>query len=305
MSDDLLPSWRPGATRDSLLAFLEASRQVPPVERCACFDNDGTLWVERPTYLQWDFLVDALTRRGVGSPELAERPEYAAVLSGDRERLATLGLARVALALNQLFEGVGPEEFQGEVRDFAASARHRVLDRPIRGLVYRPMLELIAALRGQGFTIAVVTGGGTDFVRALSQELYGVPPELVVGTSLEHRVVRLPDGRPELRRSSELVAGTANEGEAKVAAIWAHLGRRPLLAAGNSAGDGVMLEWAAARPGGLALLVDHDDGDREVAYASESGTLEETEPVTTTAARLGWTVVSMARDWATVLADPD
>jgi len=303
MTHDPLPSWRSGPTKDALLGFLESSAETDPELRMACFDNDGTLWVERPTYLQWDFFVDELQRRAQTSPSLADRAEYAAVLDGDREGLASLGLARVALALTELFDAMPPEDFQSAVRGFAASSRHHTLDRPPRGLRYQPMLELIAALRVRDFTVAIVTGGGTDFVRAVSDELYGVPPELVVGTTLEHQVVRLPDGSPALRRTTGLLDGTANEGDAKITAIWSHLGRRPLLAAGNSAGDGSMLEWAAAAPGGLALLVDHDDADREFAYASESGTLAESEPITATASRLGWTVASIARDWATVLSD--
>jgi len=302
MTADPLPSWRPGPTRDALLAFLDRSATLPMADRFACLDNDGTLWTEKPTYLQWDFFVDALARRAEATPALAEREEYAAVLSADREQMAAFGLPRIALALAELFEAMPPEEFLAEARAFVQRARHPTLGRPVARLLYQPMLELIAALRARDFTVAIVTGGGTDFVRAVSEELYGVPPELVVGTTLEHDVVRLPDGSPALRRTAGLL-GAANEGDAKVSAIWSHFGRRPLLAAGNSAGDGVMLEWAAASPDGFALLVDHDDAAREFAYASESASLTEVEPITTTAARLGWVVASMARDWAVVLAD--
>jgi hypothetical protein len=165
---------------------------------------------------------------------------------------------------------------------------------------YLPMLELIDELRRREFTVGIVTGGGADFLRAISTDLYGVPPELVVGTLIEHELGRTDAGAPELRRTARLVGG-ANEGPAKVTNIQTQLGRRPLLAAGNSAGDAEMLDWALAGPGpGLALLVDHDDAVRELAYASESATLADTESITAVAARRGWTVASMATDWEMV-----
>jgi hypothetical protein len=181
-----------------------------------------------------------------------------------------------------------------------ARARHRTLGVPIPATRYQPMLELLDELRRRDFTIYLVSGGGTEFLRAISAELYGVPPETVVGTQVRYEFTRRPDGRPVLVRTAGVIGG-ANEGAAKVASIQSQLGRRPILAAGNSAGDREMLEWAVAGDGpGLALLLDHDDREREFAYESVSSTLEEHEPITRIATRLGWTVISMARDWATV-----
>ncbi|WP_323096141.1 HAD family hydrolase [Intrasporangium sp. YIM S08009] len=300
MSAALLPSWRPGATRDALTAFLDASSELPPERRLACFDNDGTLWAERPTYAQLDFFVDALGRRAAADPLLADRAEYAALLDGDTTALGELGLARVAMALVELFDGQAPEAFAAEVRDFMSRARHTALDRPLRSTLYVPMLELVDALRERGFTIGLVTGGGTEFVRSVSLDLYGVPPELVVGTQITYTYARDAHGRPALRRSAQL-DGRPNEGEVKVSNIQAQLGRAPVLAAGNSGGDREMLEWAASGDGpSLALLVDHDDPDREFAYVSAAATVDEAEPITDVARRLGWTVASMQRDWATV-----
>jgi phosphoserine phosphatase len=293
----LLPSWRPGPARERIEEFLHRVLELPVEDRLACFDNDGTLWVERPAYLQWNFLVDALGRRVEADPSLSEQEEYAAVLSGDRARLDALGLARVGVALNALFTGDAPESYSAAVREFL---RAQPGPQPYGGIVYRPMLELVDALRSRDVTVAIVTGGGTEFVRAVSREAYGVPPELVVGTAIEHEVARDVDGVPYLRRTATLSHAGANEGDAKLTAIWKHLGRRPVLAVGNSGGDVPMLEWAAASPGGLALLLDHDDAEREHAYASVSGTLDDTEPVLDIAARHRWTVVSMQRDWATV-----
>jgi len=297
-----LPSWRPGAARDAVLRFLEDSIALPVKSRVACFDNDGTLWCERPTYAQFDFFVAALRARIAVDESLRDRPELAAVLSGDRAAMGEIGLTRIALALTGLFEGLSPEEFAVEVRAFMARSEHTTLHRPLLSCVYRPMLELIEELRRLEFTISIVTGGGTEFVRAFSQDLYGVPPEAVVGTLIEYDYGRTEHDQPVLRRSSRL-HGAANEGPAKVSHIQSQLGRRPVLAAGNSGGDREMLEWVTASDGpSLALLVDHDDAEREFAYLSSAETFAETEPITDVGHRLGWTVISIARDWETVFA---
>lgn len=168
------------------------------------------------------------------------------------------------------------------------------------GVTYAPMQELLRELRAREFTVGVVTGGGTEFVRAVSEELYGVPPELVVGSLIEHEFVA--GDRPELRRTTRIV-GDANEGASKVVHIQNQLGRRPLLAAGNSGGDTEMLAWAAGGEGGLALVVDHDDAEREYSYAGTAATFAQAETLTDTAHRLGWVVASMKDDWEQVLTD--
>jgi phosphoglycolate phosphatase-like HAD superfamily hydrolase len=297
---DLLPSWRPGTARDDLVTFLDAVLEVHPEDRVACFDNDGTLWCERPSYVQLDFFVDALRARVAEEPEVARVPELAALLAHDERALAAVGLERVALALTSLFAGTSPEGFAVRVREFMSRAEHPTLGRPLRTVVYQPMLELVAALRARDVMVTIVTGGGTEFVRAISQQLYGVPPEAVVGTLIAYEFDRGEDGVPRLLRTGR-PAGGANEGAAKVSNIQSQLGRRPLLVAGNSGGDREMLEWAAAGPAPtLALLVDHDDAAREFAYVSSAETFAEPEPITDVAARLGWTVASIATDWETV-----
>jgi hypothetical protein len=297
-----LPSWRPGPTRDAIIEFLDGIDEVPVDERVAYVDNDGTMWCEKPTYVQLDFFVDALVRRAEVDPSLAERPEFAAVLAGDMARVAEIGLAQVAGALAAMFEGNTPEEFGAEVDDFLGRYRHRTLGAPLGGVVYAPMLELLDELRASQFTIGVVTGGGTEFVRQVSTRLYGVEPGMVVGTLIGYEFDRDDAGRPIVRRRTALT-GPANEGGAKVEHIYAQVGRPPILAAGNSGGDREMLEWAQSHPrGGLAVLVDHDDADREFAYVSTAVSFEEAEPITTIAARLGWVVVSMRDDWSTIFA---
>ena len=303
MTGEPLPSWRPGRTRDALTELLGAATSIPREERVAYFDNDGTLWSERPTYVQYEFYVDALRQRVRDDPALADEAEFRAVLAGDVAAVGEIGLERVALALAGLFQGLDPGSFTREVRTFFRSGTHPTLRRPLSAVRYAPMLELLDALRELGFSIGVVTGGGTEFVRAISQELYGVPPERVVGTMIAYELGQDAAGRPALRRTAR-VLGDVNEGAAKVTNIQTQLGRPPALAAGNSAGDTELLQWAAAADGPhLSLLLDHDDPDREFAYASEEQTLAATEPITATARRLGWTTISMREDWASVFVE--
>ncbi|MCW6003547.1 haloacid dehalogenase-like hydrolase [Micromonospora sp. CPCC 205371] len=299
-ADDVLPSWRTGATRDAVEGFLEAASTVPAERRVAVFDNDGTLWCEKPRYVQEDFLLHELSTAAKARPELAQRPEYRALLHGDQAALAELGLQRVAAALIELSAGLTPEEFAHRVTHFMKTGRHPDYNVPYGQIVYQPMLELMDALRAKGFTIGVVTGGGTEFVRAVAPNLYGVPPELVVGTLIEY-AYQLRDGAPVLLRTAK-VHGQLNEGKPKVSHIQAQLGRRPIFAAGNSAGDREMLEYTAdAGPASLALLINHDDHDREYAYQSRSVTLDETESIVDVARREGWAVASMRNDWTTVI----
>jgi hypothetical protein len=176
---------------------------------------------------------------------------------------------------------------------------------PVASLVYQPMLELIDELRAHDFTVGIVTGGGTEFVRRVSGPLYGVPAHLVVGTLIGYQFDRDDHGRPALRRTVSLM-GQVNEGASKVEHIQSQLGRAPIVAAGNTGGDREMLEWANAGPyPGLAVLIDHDDDEREYAYEGEAATFADTERITDVAARQGWAVVSMRNDWSTVFRSAD
>jgi phosphoglycolate phosphatase-like HAD superfamily hydrolase len=297
----LLPSWHPGATRDAVVGFLAAVDEVSPDDRVAVFDNDGTLWCEKPRYLQLDFFIAEL-RKVAHQPGLAERPEYAALLERDHAAMAELGLHRIAFALIELCEGIGPDEFGDRVRRYFADTRHPDRDVPLPAMRYGPMLELLEELRRRDFGIFVVTGGGTEFVRAIARQLYGVPPEAVVGSEVGYELVRV-DGRPSLRRTSELI-GEVNEGPAKITNIQRQIGRRPICAAGNSPGDTEMLEYAMASDGpAMALVVDHDDAEREYEYRSEAESFDSPESITDIAARLGWTVISMRNDWTRIFAD--
>jgi phosphoserine phosphatase len=302
MNENRLPSWRPGATRDAVLAFLDDLDSVPVDARVAYVDNDGTMWCEKPTYVQLDFFVDALQQRVADEPALGDRPEFAAVLSGDMAAIGEIGLAKVAGALAALFDGQTPEEFGAAVDDFLGRYRHRTLGVPLQGVIYQPMLELLDELHARDFTVGIVTGGGTEFVREVSKRCYGVEPGMVVGTLIGYAFDRDDAGRPVVRRTVAQT-GTANEGGAKVEHIQSQIGRPPVLAVGNSSGDREMLEWAQASPhGGLAVLINHDDGEREFSYAGTAVTFADDEPITTVADRLGWVVVSMKDDWQTIFA---
>lgn len=298
----MLPSWNEGVARSELLGFFEACADVPPDLRVAVFDNDGTLWCEKPQYPQLAFFLDELTSAVETKPELGRRAEYRALVAGDSAAMADLGLERLALALVELFEGLEPWEFDERVKRFFDTVRHPERHVGYGRLVYQPMLEVMDALAALEFTVCIVTGGGTEFVRAVSHQLYGVRPERVVGTLVSYEM-RRQAGLPVLVRTAQAVL-EANEGPAKVTNIQTELGLRPVFAAGNSAGDKEMLEYAASWDGpSLALLVDHDDAEREYAYESKAGTFEAAESITATAARLGWTVASMARDWRTVFPE--
>lgn len=302
MNGERLPSWRPGATREALLAFLDDLDDVPVDERVAYVDNDGTMWCEKPTYVQFDFFLDALKQRVAKDPSLRERPEFAALLDGDMAAVGELGLAKVAGALAALFDKQSPQQFDIAVDEFLERYRHPTLGVALDGVVYQPMLELLQELRAREFTVGIVTGGGTEFVRRVSRRCYAVEPGMVVGTLIGYEFDRDARGRPILRRTMAGI-GSANEGGAKVEHIQSQIGRPPLLAAGNSGGDRELLEWAqASRHGGLAVLIDHDDDQREFAYQSAAVTFQEDEPITTVGERLGWTVVSMKNDWETVFA---
>ena len=299
MTDPVLPSWRPGPTRDAVVDFLDAAGDIPLEQRLAVFDNDGTLWCEKPHYTQLAFFVWELRHAVVSRPELRGVPEYSALLDGDAAALAGFGLGRVAIALVSLFEGLEPERFEQRVQTFFAETRHPDSGLRYEEMIYQPMLELLAALEQRGFTNCIVTGGGTEFLRAVSQRVYGVPQERVVGTLVTYDIDRR-DGRPVLVRRAE-AQGAVNEGDAKISNIQVALGRRPALAGGNSPGDAAMLDYVASGDGpSLALLVNHDDPDREYAYESVAGTFTADESVRDTAARLGWTQVSMRDDWSTV-----
>jgi len=301
-----LESWRDTPARTAIQDFVALVTEggspsfVPPADRIAVFDNDGTLWCERPTYTQAFFVMARLRELAAEDPDLAARPVVRALLAGDLAGAFDMGLDEIAGVVLQAHAGMTVEAFAEAAASWLGSAAHPRFDVPFDRLTYRPMRELLDLLRACEFRVFIVTGGGVDFVRPVSQRLYGVPPDDVIGTAVEVAFERV-GGRTRLVRLPRLLGGEANEGEPKPRAIHAHIGGRPILAAGNSAGDREMLEYATTgdRPG-LGIVIDHDDAEREYAYESRSATDPGAQPILESAAGLGWTVVSMRRDWSTV-----
>lgn len=299
----LLPSWRDGDTRNAIVDFVGRIDEIPPDERVAVFDNDGTMWAEKPNYTQAEFLKFSLGDAITADPELANKPEYKVLIEHDSDAIHEMGMERIATALLDLYAGMTPGEFAAEVVEFFETQNH-----PERGVHYRqtryqPMLELMNELRSRDFDFYIVSAGGAEFVRVIGEEFYGVKPEGVVGSQIDYEFGRGDDGSAQLFRTNELVASGPNEGPRKPPNIQRILGRAPSVAGGNSAGDAEMLEYAMAYDGpSLALLVNHDDAEREYEYESVAGSFAADEGITDTAARLGWTVISIRDDWETVFA---
>jgi phosphoserine phosphatase len=297
---DPLPSWNPGPSRQAIVAFVErVSRPgsphfVPPAERIAAFDNDGTLWSEKPVYGQLLFAIDRVRALAPQHPEWSRQQPFASLLRGDAAPLLAGGARALLEVIQATHAGMTSEEFARTVSDWIATARHPGSGRPYTEMVYQPMLELLAYLRAHGFRTFVVSGGGVEFLRPWVERIYGIPPDQVIGSAVRTRLERRPEG-PVLVRLPELTV--LNDGDAKPVSLHERLGRRPLAAFGNSDGDLAMLEWTTAGPGPrFALLVHHTDGEREWAYdrASPVGRLDRALAV---ARARGWTVVDMERDW--------
>jgi phosphoserine phosphatase len=296
---DPLPSWKEGAAKTALLEFVAevtsegASGYVPPEDRIATFDNDGTLWVEKPTYTQVYFILDRVKQLAPQHPYWKTEAPFSYVLAGDMAALGGLGMPDLMKLLAATHAGMEQEIFQAEVRKFFATARHPRWDVPFQDLVYQPQLELLDYLRENGFGVFIVTGGGRDFVRGISEDVYGVPRHQVTGSALLTEF-HLVEGRGELHRLPRIVE-PIDDKDGKPVNIERDIGRRPILAFGNSDGDIEMLEYAEGRGGPwLSLLLHHDDAEREYSY--DKGT----EKALSVARERGWVVVSMADDFERV-----
>lgn len=265
-----LPSWQEGATKTAILDFVrrvttEGSPDfVPPPERIATFDNDGTLWCEQPNYVQAFFLLDRVKTITTQNPELAAQQPYKAILEHDKDTLATFGKKEIVTLGFATHTGMTTEEFEAIAKTWFDSATHPRFHHLFRECIYQPQRELLTYLRAHGFKTFIVTGGGNGFVRAIAENTYGIPPEQVIGSSGKLKLER-QDGKLTLMKLPEL--NSFDDRDEKVVNIELHIGRRPILAFGNSDGDLAMLQYTAAGAGArLALLLHHDDGDREYAY---------------------------------------
>jgi phosphoglycolate phosphatase-like HAD superfamily hydrolase len=308
----LLPSWNDGAAKQAIFDFVRATidRSSPsyvlPDDRIAVFDQDGTLWVEHPMYTQVVFCLERVPAVVAAKPSLKNVEPFKTVLSGNREAMANLTMRDLEKIATATLTGMTVEEFAAEVRKWLETARHPRWNRPYTDLAYQPMLEVLRHLRDNAYKTFIVTGGGQDFVRVYAQQVYGIPPEQVVGTALGTKFGYEKDGKPFLTKEPKLLLNDDHAG--KPEGIHLMIGKRPYAAFGNSTGDREMLEWTAAGAGArLKMLVLHDDATREYAYGPAEG-LPDTKVGTFTPAlydeadKNGWTVISMKNDWRRIFA---
>ncbi len=305
-ASDPLPSWNDSTKKAAIVNFVEkVTREgspdfVPPAERIAVFDNDGTLWAEQPMYFQAFFIFDRIKTLAPQHPEWKDKEPFASVLKGDLKAALAGGehsLLEMAMATHA---GMNTEEFEKIVTDWIATARHPVTKKPYTDMVYQPTLELLDYLRANNFKTFIVSGGGIEFMRPWAEKTYGIPPEQVIGSSIKTKFEML-DGKPVIVRLPEL--NYIDDKAGKPAAIQHHIGRRPLMAFGNSDGDLQMLQWTAAGTGPrLCVYIHHTDAEREYAYDRDSH-IGKLDKGLDEAVSKGWTVVDMKDDWSAIWPD--
>jgi len=300
---DPLPSWNEGAAKTSIMDFVQRSTTpsssdfVPENERIAVFDNDGTLWCEQPLYVQLLFVFDRIKTLAPDHPEWATTQPFQAVLEDDHEALHAAGEHGLIELLMATHGGVTTEELKKAVTAWMADAEHPRFARPFTELVYQPMLELLDFLRDNGFKTYIVSGGGMEFMRPMTEEVYGIPPEQVMGSSMKKAFEMREDGPVIVQQTA---MGFINDKAGKPVGIQEFIGRRPVAAFGNSDGDLQMLQWTAAGAGArFMLLVRHTDEVREYAYDRDSS-VGRLDQALDEAQRHGWTVVDMKQDWRVV-----
>ena len=302
---DPLPSWNDGASKSAIVDFVnhvtdESNPDYRPADdRVAVFDNDGTLWAERPFYFQLAYALDRVRAMATEHPEWRNQDALRAVMEGDQAAMAGFGLPQLMEIVAATHAGMTMAEFQTAARDWLDSARHPRFDRLYRELTYQPMKELLAYLRANDFQTWIVSGGGVEFLRTIAEEAYGIPPQQVVGSSTQAEY-RSDPSAPVIVKLPEL--GSVDDKGVKPVNINLHIGRRPILAFGNSDGDFEMLEYTTTGDGArLGLILHHDDAEREWAYDRESHIGRLVRGLDEAEAR-GWVLVSMARDFATVFS---
>ena len=301
---DPLASWNEGPSKKAIVAFVskvttEGSPDfVKPPERIAVFDNDGTLWCEQPMYFQFLFAIDRVKAMAAQHPEWREKEPFKSVLAGDAKGLAAGGEKGLPELMAATHAGMTTDEFERVVKDWITTARHPKAGRPYTEMVYQPMLELLLYLRHHGFKTFIVSGGGVEFMRAFAEKTYGIPPEQVVGSRGKLKFEMRGDGKPVLHKLPE--SDHVDDGPGKPVGIQQMIGRRPVMAFGNSDGDLQMLQWTTAAPGPrFALIVHHTDGEREVAYDRQSH-IGKLDQALDEAAERKWTVVDMKSEWKTI-----
>ncbi|MFL5129332.1 MAG: HAD family hydrolase [Microvirga sp.] len=300
---DPLPSWNDGPAKQAIVAFVtDVTREgspdfVPPSERVATFDNDGTLWIEQPIYVQFAYALERVRALAPQHPEWKETQPFKAVLEGDMSALAAAGEKGAVEIVAATHAGMTPDEFKQQVKEWLATAKHPRFERRYEELVYQPMLEVLTYMRANGFKTFIVSGGGIEFIRAFAEKSYGIPPDQIVGSSIVTKFERR-DGRPTLFRLPEV--NFVDDGPGKPVGINQHIGLRPIAAFGNSDGDLQMLQWTTEAGGRrLGVVVHHTDAEREYAYDRNSK-VGHLDKALDAASVDRWTVVDMKRDWKTI-----
>ncbi len=301
-----LPSWSNGKSKQAILQFIkivtdtESPEFVRKAERIAVFDNDGTLWAEQPLYFQALFIFDRIKELAPAHPEWKTQEPYSSVLKGNvKAALAGGEKALLEMAMTTHAD-VTAEEFQQIVKEWISTAKHPETGKLYSEMVYQPMLELLHYLRANGFKIYIVSGGGIEFMRPWTEQVYGIPPEQVIGSSIKTKF-KIRNGKPVLMRLPEL--NFIDDKEGKPVGINQHIGRRPIAAFGNSDGDFQMLEWTTADKGArLGVIIHHNDSKREYAYDRDSH-IGRLDRGLNEAAERDWTVVSMKDDWNSIFSD--
>jgi phosphoglycolate phosphatase-like HAD superfamily hydrolase len=298
-----LPSWNDGPSKQAIMDFVTRTTTqgsadfVEPAERIAVFDNDGTLWAEQPAYFQLLFAIDRVKAMAKDHPEWQDQQPFKSAISGDMEALLASGKEGLMKILAASHTGMTTDEFADSVRQWLDTARHPTTGKKYSEMVYKPMLELLEYLRANGYKTFIVSGGGIDFMRVFAEEVYGIPPEQVVGTSVA-ATYEVRDGVPVLIKQPEGLFVDDKEG--KPVGIHHHIGRRPVFAAGNSDGDFQMLEYTTSGDGPrLAMIVHHTDADREWAYDRDSHIGQLVRGLDEADER-GWVVVDIAGEWKAI-----
>lgn len=305
---DLLPSWNDGKNKKALTTFVnkvttpDTPDFVAEPERIAVFDNDGTLWAEQPLYFQAIYIFDRVRELALQHPEWKDSEPFASVLKGDLQSALAGGKEALLELTMATHSGLTAAEFSASSKNWLETARHPESGMRYAQMVYQPMLEVLDYLRANGFKTYIVSGGGIDFVRAFSEEVYGIPPEQVVGSSLGARY-EMRDGEPVIVKLPEL--DFIDDKAGKPVGIHRHIGRRPILAFGNSDGDFEMLEYTTTGAGlRLGLLLHHDDAEREWAYDRDSHIGRLARGLDESPQR-GWKIVSMKNDWKRVYPETE
>jgi phosphoglycolate phosphatase-like HAD superfamily hydrolase len=303
---DMLPSWNEGETKKSIVDFVAYTTTekgpgfIPEADRIACFDNDGTLWGEQPAYFQFLYAIDRVKALAPQHPEWNKKEPFSSIIKGDVKGLLASGEKGLASVIMATHANMTADDFDKAVKDWITTAVHPKTGKPYYQMTYQPMIELLQFLRSHGYKTFIVSGGGVDFLRSWTEQVYGIPPYQVVGSSIKAKY-EVKNGQPQIVKIPEL--NFIDDKEGKPIGIYQHIGKRPVFTAGNSDGDYAMLEWTTTASGypRFGMIIHHTDSTRESAYDRESH-IGRLSKGLDSARAYKWTVVDMKKDWKKVFS---